>query len=164
MVTKRTRWPQEHGLLVTPTFFWVKIHVWYTKGVFVPNLRKIHGVEIAQSHYLKDVRKNILQSRHFTLPWNIEILNIEHLNASGVTVRNGRSCGQVDKALKGWVKRTTVATAGRAVDLFACTILRRSLFAWFLIRSAYTGMCIKLFISYKQHSTSSCCENSMRMS
>ena len=44
MVTKRTRWPP---------LFLVKIHVWYSKGVFVPNLRKIHGVEIARSHYLK---------------------------------------------------------------------------------------------------------------
>ena len=43
-VTKRTRWP--------PLLF-VKIHVWYSKGVFVPNLRKIQGVEIARSHYLK---------------------------------------------------------------------------------------------------------------
>ena len=44
MVTKRTRWP--------PLLF-AKIHVWYSKGVFVPNLSKIHGVEIARSHYLK---------------------------------------------------------------------------------------------------------------
>ena len=42
MVTKRSRWP----LL----FCFVKIHVWYFKGVFVPNSRKVHGVEIAWSH------------------------------------------------------------------------------------------------------------------
>ena len=44
MVTKRIRWP--------PHF--AKIQAWSSKGVYVPNLRKIHGVEIAQSYYLKN--------------------------------------------------------------------------------------------------------------
>ena len=52
---------------VTPTFFCAKIHIWYSRGVFVPNLRKIHGVQIARSHYLKWAKLCICETCTTTL-------------------------------------------------------------------------------------------------
>ena len=62
---------REHDILVTmvtkwlsdPYIFLVKIHVCYSKGVLVPNLRKIHGVEIARLHYLNRNESDRLQQR-----------------------------------------------------------------------------------------------------
>ena len=64
MVTKWTQWP--------PLFF-AKIHVWFSKGVFVPNLRKIHGVKIVRSHYLS--------SWHIYSPFTLFITSVSQLKS-----------------------------------------------------------------------------------
>ena len=73
-----------HGAPPPPLFFWGggggKIHVWYSKGVFVPHLRKIHRVEIARFHYLKSDLLMILPStpnhNKFSLSLNNSVRNL----------------------------------------------------------------------------------------